>query len=111
MESLCWWEMVSYTGSRKGGWREPGRYERSDVGISHRLAKNKDAGIKGGKVYHTYGLGFLTRVRSPKTRVQEAGDCTEGHNKGRMLFETLLLRSSYLDFKFRMEVQNLRCRS
>lgn len=40
--------MVSYTGSRKQGWREPGRCERSDVGISRRLAKNKDAGIKGG---------------------------------------------------------------
>lgn len=40
--------MESYTGSRKGGWREPGRCEQSDVGGSHRLAKNKDAGIKRG---------------------------------------------------------------
>ena len=58
VEPLCWWEMVSYTGSRKGGWREPGRCERSDVGISHRLAKNKDAGIKVcGGVRSTIPMG------------------------------------------------------
>lgn len=40
--------MESYTGSRDGERREPGRCELSDVGRSHRLAKNKDAGIKRG---------------------------------------------------------------